>query len=263
MIKKYIAAIIPNAFVNFLRTKKNNFNQNKIKHKEKLTPEFISRKSFYAQFLKDGDIYFDIGANYGNRISPIENIGVSLIVAVEPQKGCCDYLRENFKGITVLQNGVGAKAERKTFYVSSDSVLSSFSKDFIAKTGDTRFVGNTWENTEEIEIITLDSLIDKYGIPDFVKVDVEGFEVEVFKGLTKKLKVISFEYTVPELFDNIPPIIEMLYALGDCSFNYSIGESMKMAMDTWKSYDEIKSILNSDDFLFTGFGDVYVKYSDI
>jgi FkbM family methyltransferase len=260
MIKKYIEGMLPNVFVSFLRKIKNNFKQKEIKRREISTPEFINRKKFYAKFLKAGDTYFDIGANYGNRISPIENIGLGLIVAVEPQKGCCDYLRENFKGITVLQNGVGSKAERKTFYVSSDSVLSSFSKDFIAKTGDTRFVGNTWSNTEEIEIITLDSLVDKYGVPDFVKVDVEGFEVEVFKGLTKKLKVISFEYTIPELFDNIPPIIEMLNALGDCVFNYSIGESMEMAFDNWKSYEEIIAILKSEDFLSTGFGDVYVKY---
>jgi FkbM family methyltransferase len=262
MFKKILKKLLPKFIMNEIVAYKAKKNLLALKEKEKVSPEFILRQKFYAQFLKAGDIYFDIGANYGNRINPIENIGLSKIIAVEPQKDCCDYLRKNFKDITVLQNGIGAKAETKTFYKSSDSVLSSFSKEFIDKTKDSRFAGNTWNNTEEIEIITLDTLVEKYGVPNFVKVDVEGFEVEVFKGLTKKLKVISFEYTVPELFDNIPIIINKLHSLGECTFNYSISESMELALNTWKFYSDFNAILNTEEFLNTGFGDIYVKYID-
>ena len=257
ILKKFLPKLLTELIVS-IKTKKSNRVSKMI---EETTPDFINRRNFYAQFLKKGDTYFDIGANYGNRISPIMKLEVGLIVAVEPQEACCNYLRETFKGITVLQNGVGAIAETKTFYVSSDSVLSSFSQDFIFKTGDTRFVGNTWNETRQIEIITLDSIIERYGIPDFVKVDVEGFEPEVFKGLSKPLKVVSFEYTVPELTDNLFPIIEKLNSLGNCTFNYSIGESMELHLKGWVSFESIKKILETSSFIATGFGDVYVKYN--
>ena len=260
MIKNILKKILPKSVITFLAKYKNEAKQRKDKEVEEVSEDFINRKNFYAQFLKKGDTYFDIGANYGNRISPIMKLDVGLIVAVEPQEACCNYLRETFKGITVLQNGVWAVAETKTFYVSCDSVLSSFSQDFIIKTGDTRFVGNTWNETKQIEIITLDSIIEKYGTPDFVKVDVEGFEPEVFKGLSKPLKVVSFEYTVPELSDNLFPIIEKLNSLGNCTFNYSIGESMELHLKDWVNYNSIKNILESASFIATGFGDVYAKY---
>ena len=260
MIKNILKKILPKSVIPFLAKYKNEAKQRKDKEVEEGSEDFINRKNFYAQFLKKGDTYFDIGANYGNRISPIMKLEVGLIVAVEPQEACCNYLRETFKGIIVLQNGVGEVAETKTFYVSSDSVLSSFSQDFIIKTGDTRFVGNTWNETKQIEIITLDSIIEKYGTPDFVKVDVEGFEPEVFKGVSKPLKVVSFEYTVPELSGNLFPIIEKLNSLGNCTFNYSIGESMELHLKDWVNYNSIKNILESASFIATGFGDVYAKY---
>lgn len=260
MFKKIIKSILPAKLLNFFVEKKNEAKSKADKMQEENSEEFILRKNFYAQFLKKGDIYFDIGANYGNRISPIEKLEMGLIVAVGPQKKCCDYLRKKYKNITVLQKGVGAFPGKQTFYLSDESVLSSFSTDFIAKTGDTRFSGNTWNNTEEIEIVTLDNLIQTYGVPNFVKVDVEGFEPEVFKGLSVPLKVVSFEYTVPELLGNLHPIVDKLALLGNCKFNYSIGESMAMHLNEWVSYSEIKNIINSESFVATGFGDVYAKF---
>ncbi len=261
MLEKILKKILPKSILTVLYKYKYKTVLRKEKLAEQATPEFKRRKDFYSQFLKKGDTYFDIGANFGNRINPIENIGVGLIVAVEPQEACCQFLRDTYKNITVLQKGVGAVAETKTFYVSSDSVLSSFSKDFISKTSDTRFVGNTWNNTTQIDIITLDSLIEKYGIPDFVKVDVEGFEPEVFKGLSKPLKVVSFEYTVPELSCNLLPITEKLNSLGSCTFNYSIGESMELYLKEWVDFYSIQTIIASQSFINTGFGDIYAKYS--
>ena len=260
MIKKFIKSILPSKLLNFFVEKKNEAKNKQDKMAEENSEEFVLRKNFYGQFLKKGDTYFDIGANYGNRIAPIENIGMGLIVAVEPQRKCCDYLREKYKNITILQKGVGAEPGVQTFYLSNESVLSSFSTDFISKTSDTRFTGNTWNGTEEIEIVTLDNLIQTYGVPHFVKVDVEGFEPEVFKGLSVPLKVVSFEYTVPELSENLLPIIDKLASLGNCTFNYSIGESMAMHLNEWVTEMEIKNIIESENFIATGFGDVYAKF---
>src|SRR5207253_1750567 len=106
---------------------------------------------------------------------------------------------------------------------SNESVLSSFSTEFISSTKKTRFAEFMWEKSEKVKMVTLDRLIEMYEIPDFIKIDVEGYELEVIRGLNQKVKSLSFEYTVPELEHNLAPICHKLDSLGPCKFNYSIG----------------------------------------
>src|SRR5688500_2213537 len=169
-LKKYIKQFIPNNVIdivdNYRRVKRL-----KSERKEEIkSEEFKNRKRFYSQFLNQGNIYFDIGANYGNRIGPITALKLKRIVAVEPQQYCCDHLKKKYKEITVLQMGVGAENDEKDFFLSNESVLSSFSTEFINSTKETRFTENTWEHKEKVEMITLDRLIVKYGMPDFIKI---------------------------------------------------------------------------------------------
>lgn len=43
-------------------------------------------------------------------------------------------------------------------------------------------------------------------MPSFIKIDVEGYELEVMNGLNQKVPLLSFEYITPELTDKIIPI---------------------------------------------------------
>ena len=257
-IKKVLPAFLVNALIEYRR----NRNMAREKASDESSEEFMKRKSFYAGFLNKGDLYFDIGANYGNRIGPVLALAPRLVVALEPQLKCCAHLKRKYKEIEVLQMGVGAENTERDFFVSNDSVLSSFSSDFIDKTKNTRFAHNSWEKAEKVQLITLDTLISKYGIPDFIKIDVEGFEQEVIKGLSQPVKRLSFEYTLPELAHNVQPIMEKLQQLGNCRFNYSIGESMELALNHWEDYPAFLNRVQSDSFIATGFGDIYVSYVD-
>ena len=44
---------------------------------------------------------------------------------------------------------------------------------------------HNWADAVKIPSITLDNLIEHYGTPDLIKIDVEGYEYTVLKGLTK------------------------------------------------------------------------------
>lgn len=52
-----------------------------------------------------------------------------------------------------------------------------------------------WSRKDVVKTRTLDSLIEEFGIPDLIKVDVEGYEPELFKGLTQKVGKICWEWS--------------------------------------------------------------------
>lgn len=223
------------------------------------------RRKFYSQFLKPDSIFFDIGANYGNRIEPLINDNIK-IIAIEPQIECVRYLRKKYgKKITILQNGVGKEIETKLMYISTNAnILSSFSKEWIDSTKNSgRFKKINWDKTRTIDMITLDSLIATYGNPDFIKIDVEGFELEVLKGLTQNVNVLSLEYTVPERKEALIDCLSYLYNLSNSNilFNYCITENTEFSLPQWVDFNEIIMLVSTDAFLNTQFGDVYVKFN--
>lgn len=223
------------------------------------------RRDFYRQFVKPGSVFFDIGANYGNRIEPLINDEIK-IIAIEPQIECVRFLRKKYdKKITILQNGVGKILETKLMYISTNAnILSSFSREWIDSTKNSgRFKKIKWDKTREIEMITLDYLIATYGNPDFIKIDVEGFELEVLKGLTQNVNVLSLEYTVPERKEALIDCLDYLNNLSNSNviFNYCITENTFFSLPNWIDYNEIIDLINTDAFLNTQFGDVYVKFN--
>jgi hypothetical protein len=109
---------------------------------------------------------------------------------------------------------------------------------------------------------TFDELIEQFGIPNFAKIDVEGFELNVLTGLTQKIPLLSLEYTTPELTENLVKCIEYLNKLSsDYTFNYSTGETMILASDYWFNFSEFLKIIRSEGFQNTRFGDIYARVS--
>jgi FkbM family methyltransferase len=226
--------------------------------------ENTRRRLLYQTFVKRGNLCFDVGANMGNRISSLLAIGAK-IVAVEPQQKCCKYLKLKFGNkIKIVSKGAGEEECVKDFFVSSADVLSSFSSDWINAVKDTRFKEYSWNAPQKIEITTLDRLVAENGLPVFIKIDVEGYELEVLKGLSKPVQMISFEYTVPELTSRAIDCIEQIEKKGpEIECNYSIGESMKLEFSEWLSAADMKEFAQSEEFSASGFGDIYVRTPSI
>jgi FkbM family methyltransferase len=222
-----------------------------------------SRLDFYARFIGKGDLCFDVGANFGNRTEIFLRLGAK-VVAIEPQKKCYEYLRKKYgHKIAVVAKGLGEREGAKKMYIANTSVLSSLSTRWINSVKDKRFGDFNWNKTVEVELTTLDHLINRYGIPKFCKIDVEGYEPEVLGGLNKKINIISFEYTVPEQTDNIYKCIDKLLSIDDhYLFNYSIGESMKLELDHSVDFDNFKKIIKAE-IINTKFGDIYVSDKDL
>ncbi len=220
------------------------------------------RQRFYGQFVKKGSLCFDIGANIGNRVKPFLALGAR-VVAVEPQQECCEVLQKRFGDtIAIVNKGLGATEERREFYVSDASTISTFSSDWMKATTETkRFEGYTWSDVREVELTTLDCLIDQYGLPDFIKIDVEGFELEVISGLSRPVAMLSFEYGVPEFSERLEKGLRLLQQLYNNQLvcNYSAREDMVWSLPNWLPANEMLAHTRTKEFLATSAGDIYIR----
>lgn len=218
------------------------------------------RTEFYSQFVQPGDLCFDIGANYGNRIAPLLALRAK-IVAVEPQQKCHEALKSKYGNrIQVVPMGIGSTKGIAQLHIADASTISSFSVDWIESVKNDRFKENSWNTTVDVEMTTLDSLIATFGTPSFIKIDVEGYEVEVLKGLSQPIQIISFEYTVPEQVENAKTCIALIHQSNpNIECNFSVGESMQFFFNIWKSPQEMMQYIETEEFQKTLFGDIYCR----
>ena len=222
---------------------------------------FARRREFFAGFVNKQDLCFDVGANLGNRIEPFLALGAK-VIALEPQDMCYKYLKKKFGSkITLIKKGVGASTENKTLHISTSHTISSFSENFISEMKKSRFKDEDWNQEQVMEMTTLDSLIETYGLPQFIKIDVEGYEFEVLKGLTKSVKMISFEYAMPEQTQITQNCVNYLQNINqNYVFNFSAGETLKFELNNWLTGMElIKYLSDPKNVKYKDSGDIYAK----
>jgi FkbM family methyltransferase len=257
MIKKILKSILGVYIVYVIKEKINKLLKTKF-YWEQL--EFEKKSiDFYSNFIKNDDLVFDVGANFGNRVKTFLRLNAK-VVAIEPQSACCKYLRKKYGNkIILVDKAVGSNNEIKPMFISTNSMISSFSKDWIDSVKRERYKDQEWKAEKMIEQVTLDSIIDKYGVPSFVKIDVEGYELEVLMGLNTSVNIISFEYTIPEQTEKAIKCINHIKKINrNVECNYSIGESMKLELDKWISDFEMINLINDENFS-SNVGDIYVR----
>lgn len=259
MLKKNIRRIVQSiGLYNHYLLFRENYFPSELQKKEK---ENIERaKVFYGQFVTKNNLCYDIGANIGNRTAAFLALGAR-VVAIEPQVYCFNYLKNKFKNkAEVINIGLDKTEGEKDFYIANFHAASSLSKDWITKVlpGKSHEVELT--QTVKIQTSTLDKLIEKYGVPDFCKIDVEGYELQVLLGLSKPMGIISFEYTFPELKQNAIECINHLNKLGSIICNYSENESMELSSKIWLKPEVFLDTIQKSNFNTSGQGDIYVKF---
>jgi hypothetical protein len=104
-------------------------------------------------------------------------------------------------------------------------------------------------------------LIERYGEPAFVKVDVEGFEAEVLAGLATPVRALSFEY-LPAARAIALDCIEQLESLERYRYNWSLGESHQLASAQWLDAASMRTLLLGLSPLAAS-GDVYAVRADV
>ncbi|MGL4243241.1 MAG: FkbM family methyltransferase [Beijerinckiaceae bacterium] len=200
--------------------------------------------ALYARFVPKGGLAFDIGSHVGDRIASFRRLGAR-VVALEPQPLCATVIRAIHGGdvdVTLVQAACGAEEGLLRLHVNSaNPTVTTASTDFVkAADGADGWQGQVWDAALDVPQTTLDALISAHGRPDFIKIDVEGFEDVVLSGLTQKAPALSFEFTTIQR-DVADRCLARLVALGYARFNVALGESQRMTFATDVSADEMRS----------------------
>jgi FkbM family methyltransferase len=202
-------------------------------------------------FIQKGDLVFDVGANIGLKSKIFLEKGAR-VVAFEPQMECWGYL---LKMDLTLENIALDSTSEGGYLVESDlNTLSSMSDEFISAVHEKRFPNVTWNKVVAVKTDTLDNMIKKHGKPKFIKIDVEGYELNVIHGLHQSIEYISVEFT-PELLDRT---LNCLDYLKEGVYNYGSRESSDYSFKEWVSKDTMVAFLKEIKDYEVEFGDVYV-----
>jgi FkbM family methyltransferase len=197
---------------------------------------------FYKNTLPKNSLVFDIGAHVGSKTRSMRNAGAK-VVALEPQQPFAGFLKKTLPSDVVFIEAAAGEneAEAQMSVSTKHPTVSSLREDFVSSAGSAPgFKKVKWDQKQLVRITTVDSLISQYGLPNYIKIDVEGFELEVLKGLSHSVELISFEVLAgfPKLAIEV---LDRVSQLGEYEFNLVIGEK---AIFSWQQWQEKKVVAN-------------------
>jgi len=144
--------------------------------------------AFLLHFLREEDVFADIGANVGSYAVLAAGVARSRTVAIEPLPVTFNILSDNVtinhlsEKVTPLNIGIGAAAGTLRFTRGLDTM------NHVATSDET--------DTLEIPVRTLDDILPE--TPRLIKIDVEGFEMAVLQGAGKVLSTSALKALIIE-----------------------------------------------------------------
>ena len=207
-------------------------------------------RDLYATFVRHGDLCFDVGANIGHKTEALLSLGAH-VIAFEPHPDCADELRYRHPRAVVVQSAVGAAPGFATLHLDEHQTGSSLLADW----------HGVEVRTQSVLVTTLDDAIVEFGSPVFCKIDVEGFELEVLRGLSQRIPALSFEFHHHRVQEALA-CLESLTRFGPYEVNLTSKEVAHFLQRRWLSETEASTLVEQElsrrpDLEW---GDIFVRY---
>jgi len=158
-------------------------------------------------------VFFDVGANYGQTIDEIISVFENYeINSFEPSPAVFEFLRNKtskMEKINIWNCGIGSSAKPLLLNENTHQNMSSFLE--IGKDG-----WGSIDHTTSVPVTTIDKFCEEQNIKriDVLKIDTQGFELEVFKGAKNSMEnnrigLLYFEVTFIDMYKGIPTFGEL------------------------------------------------------
>lgn len=151
----------------------------------------FSEMSFLLHFLRKEDLFIDVGSNIGSyTILASGELGAKTI-SIEPIPSTYNHLYEN-----ICLNNLNGIAMCMNIGLGSDKGILMFTSNVDSM----NHVDVSNDNSSiQVSIETLDSIVNINDVPALVKIDVEGYEMQVLKGSCETLKNDKLKAIIIEL----------------------------------------------------------------
>lgn len=184
------------------------------------------------------------------------------VIALEPQAPFSSFLKRTLPSdIILIDAAVGGRETQAEMSVSSrHPTVSSLRTDFVSDAATTPGFENVrWDSKQMVRVVTLDGLIRDYGFPSYIKIDVEGFELEVLSGLSQPVPMLSVEY-LPGFTHLTLKVLDRIEELGEYSFNPVVGEQARFLWPQWRDVKAVRQWLEASP-KDSPSGDLFAKLS--
>lgn len=213
---------------------------------ELLTNKTKKTKNFYDSFLFVNDstklLAFDIGANKGNKTKSLIQLGFT-VIALEPERKAINTLQyryKNSKKVKIVEKGVSNSEGFTDIYITAArsglNTMNTKWRDSINNEEENK-MGNSemFKSHYKVPLTTIQLLSKTFGNPYFIKIDVEGFELKVIKGMETLPNFLSFEGNLPDFLKETIECLQVLNSINEnILFNYSFDE--KLVLSEWISF---------------------------
>jgi FkbM family methyltransferase len=228
-------------------------NRDHFRHRERL-------RTFFRQLMHEGDLVFDIGAHEGHYTELFLELGAR-VVALEPNPALAHRIGRRYRCsvLTVEAVAVGSHSGESVLHVGRDDAHSTLSPEWIQAAPRLPNGRQRWTASRPVRVETLDAMIARHGRPDFAKIDVEGYEREVFQGLHQPVPLVAFEFQLaaPEI---ARASVRRLVDLGRYRFNMAGARQYHLLFDDWVDGEAVVQELDRRrENNATGYGDIYAR----
>ena len=200
----------------------------------------IKLKKFYSKIINENHLCFDIGANIGKKSKLFLSTGAK-VIAFEPQQECVknlSILKTKYKKFSFHVVAIDSCEGNKLLNTSNYSEIATFSDDFKNIYKNKNVI---WLDQKMVPTVSLNRIIELYGLPYFCKIDVEGYEFEILSSLNFNIPLIEFEVVAgfkKKAIDTINFLDNK-----NTSYNYTLNEQPYFQFKNWTNLKDIINVI--------------------
>jgi FkbM family methyltransferase len=190
--------------------------------------EIFYQKVYNNDFVcvAENDIVFDIGFNYGFFTLDALTYKPKKVIGFEPNPKLVKLFNQlEIESVELHKAAVSDKTGTTIFYENDFSGKSSIHSDVNA---DTKL------DSYEVNIYSFNDMVEQYNVIDYLKVDCEGAEYEIFESIPKEFLTNRIRKIALEFHHNINDIkvVNLISKIKECGFetkiDYKDGDSTGM-----------------------------------